>query len=456
VLLAIGLSHGDASLADIQHLEQAVIALPDFPAAVRGAAGDAVAGAVLLATCNRVEIYLDASRFHDAVDAVTGLVASITGWTRQRAAAALIVRVDMAVAPHLFRVGAGLDSMVIGEAQISAQVSAALRQAQRAGFAGPVLNLAFQSAARAAKRVAAETRLHRAGRSLAAAALDTSSGLVPPWGSTSVLLIGTGAYARVVASALVERGVRQVAVYSSSGRQQAFAASRGMRAVAPAEIPQVLACSDLVITCSGIGPRVLTSELLDDALVRDSLAQRDDPLPVVDLALRHDVRREVAVRDDVMVIDLNTIPPASADLSGVAVAGAERIVAEEVHRFHTVVAERRIDPAVSAFRHHVATAVRKELDRVRPRIPPDTLPEVEKAIHRVSQALLHTPTVRAHALARNGNAGAYLDALRTLYGIEVPASGTASGDRRPRHQRRDGRRRRTRRRTSRAVTAVGV
>ena len=231
MLAVLGASHHDLGLTELA-------ALVDDPADLRrrldllaAEPSSALAGAVLLATCNRLEVYLDAERFHDALEAVIDLLAA--GRTdpvvaRDEIAGMLQVRVGTPVAAHLFAVASGLDSMVVGEAEISGQVAAALRHAQAAGSVTPSLNLLFQSASRTAKRVASSTGLGAAGRSVASVALDVAETWVGNWDAATVLLIGTGSFARVIVAALRSRGCRQIRVFSASGRADEFATDRAI------------------------------------------------------------------------------------------------------------------------------------------------------------------------------------------------------------------------------------
>jgi glutamyl-tRNA reductase len=414
VLAVIGASHHDLELADLERLS----AGPELQAALgelAGRPGSSVSGWVLLATCNRLEIYLDTVQFHDAIDDVVDLVATAARLPRSEVSGLLQVRAGSPVAAHLFGVAAGLDSMVVGEAEISGQVSAALRHAQAGGSATPVLHLLFQSAARAAKRIATHTELGAAGRSVATVALELAERRVGPLADTSVVLIGTGAYARVVAAALRDRNCFRVAVYSRSGRQAAFAARRGLRAVTTAELPRVLADSGLVVSCSGTGTTVL-----DAALVGPLLAERGRPLCVVDLALHQDVPTEVRQLAGIEVIDLTTTAALAAEgASGPAVSAAAELVLQAVSDFERDLAARRLEPAVIALREHVTGTVQRELARLLSRVPPEVAAEVEHAAHRMTRSLLHTPTIRARMLARSGDETDYLRALHTLFGIDV-------------------------------------
>jgi glutamyl-tRNA reductase len=413
VLVVIGASHHDVDLADLEKLS----APEELSGALRALVaqdGSPVDGFVCLTTCNRVEAYLDAARFHDAVDEVVAAVATATGIPADRVSDLLQVRAGSQVAAHLFQVASGLDSMVVGEAEISGQVAGALRRAQAAGDATPMLNRLFQSAAHLAKRVATDIDLGAAGRSVASVALDIAQDRLGPLAGRDVLLIGTGAYARVVASALAERGCERVSVFSASGRQARFAARRGLRAVREGDLPGLLARCDLVVTCSGTG-----HQALDPVLVRSALTGRDSALCMVDLALHQDVPDAVRQLPGVHVIDLRTAADAAGNAPAQAVRAAEQQVVQAVTAFEAELAARELDPAVVALRNHVTTAVRREMDRLLTRVPPEVAPEVERAAHRMTRSLLHTPTVQARMLARSGDAADYLRALHTLFGIDL-------------------------------------
>lgn len=411
VLVLLGASHRDVDLATLERLatdprlEASLLALaapPDSP----------VTGVVVLATCNRLEVYLDLTRFHDGVEAVVAAVAAGCGRPAAEVAALLRVRVDAEVARHLFRVAAGLESMVVGESQISGQVGDALARAQAAGCVSSALHLLFQNAAHTAKRVASDTELHAAGRSVAAAAVALAEQATAPG---DVLLIGTGAYARVVAAVLKDRGHADVAVYSPSGRQRLFAEPRGLRPVDAADLPRLLRDRRLVITCSGRGETVLTP-----ALVSAAAQDNEDPLIIVDLALKPDVPGEVRALPRVEVIDLGVVAASTAGASEDAVDAAERLVEEGVAEFERLLADRRLSPAIVALRAHVTTTIQHEIDRLLPRIPPEAADEVRQAAHRITRALLHQPSVQARTVARTGDPADYLRAVHLLFGIDVP------------------------------------
>jgi glutamyl-tRNA reductase len=441
VLALLGASHRDVDLATLERLatdprlEESLLALAARPESP-------VTGIVVLATCNRLEVYLDLDRFHDGVEAVVSAGAEHSGLPATDVAAQLRVRVDADVARHLFRVAAGLESMVVGESQISGQVSDALGRAQAEGCVSSGLHLRFQTAAHLAKQVASDTELHAAGRSVAAAAIDLAEAAAidlagaafvaqeaaatapaqqaataeqPPVRDGGVLLIGTGAYARVVAAVLRDRGRADVAVFSPSGRQHLFAEPRGVHPAVADELPGLLRQCRLVVTCSGRGQTVLTRRLVEPAL-----ADRETPLIIVDLALKPDVPDEVRALPGVRVIDLADVAAGAAGASEDAVDAAERLVDEGVAEFERLLADRRLSPAVVALRSHVTTTIQREIDRLLPRIPAEAADEVRQAAHRITRALLHQPSVQARTVARTGDPADYLRAVHLLFGIDVP------------------------------------
>lgn len=425
MLMVLGASHHDLELTQLERLSASTGLLNAALSDLRSLPDAAVSGAVALATCNRLEIYLDVERFHDAIDAVTQRVAELAGMEPAVVANLLKVRVGAPVAAHLFTVAAGLDSMVVGEAEISGQVSRALTAAHAAGITTPVLNSLFQSAARTAKQVTTHTGLGSAGRSVASVAIDIAATALPGaadaplptrLASTTCLIIGTGAYARVVAVALKARGCTRLQVFSPSGRADSFAATHSAEVVPAAQFADAIGKADLVVACSGT-----TGGVLDVGTVTAALAGRAQLLPVVDLALRPDVSAGVRALPGVRVIDLHTVADGAAPEHREAIAAAQDVVIAAVAKFEDDQAIRTLDPAVVALRQHVSVAVEKEMARLRTKYDSEVAAEVERAMHRVTQSLLHTPTLRARELARNGDGAGYLQALHTLFGIELPA-----------------------------------
>lgn len=413
MLVMLGVSHHQVSLAT---LEQLAAEPTDLAAALAGLAqspDSPIRGVVQLATCHRLELYLDATRFHDAVDAVSALLTP-------ELADAMTVRVGTGVVTHLFAVAAGLESVVIGESEIAGQVARALDQAPGSS---PELHRLFQQALQAARTVAAQTRIGAAGRSVATVALDAAAQRLGSLCDRSVLMIGTGAFARVVAGALRARGVTELTVLSPSGRAAAFARTHGARALDRSELPELLGTVDLVVTASGHGP------VLDAAVVAAACAARSRELVMVDLALPHDLPAAVRQLTGVAVIDLDTVAGSAVAPANEERAAAERIITDAVERFESTSAERTADPVVIALRQHVLGAADSELDRLRRKYSDEVAADLQRSLHRVTHALLHQPTMRAKQLARDGSAEDYLSALHTVFGIDLRAQDSAEPER---------------------------
>ncbi len=413
MLMVLGASHHDLGLTQLDQLTGGSETLGHALVSLCRREDSAVSGVVVVATCNRLEIYLDAARFHDAIDEVTGAVALASGVPADEVSTLLKVRVGAPVVAHLFTVASGLDSMVVGEAEIGGQVARALRDAQAAGTATPAINLLFQHAARTAKKVATDTGVGAAGRSIASVALDIASGTVALDGARA-LVIGTGAYARVVAAELRSRGCSALSVFSPSGRASGFADRHRAVPVEPGKLADAVAGVDIVVTCSGTSAETLTPEVLTAAVAR-----RETPLPVIDLALHSDVSGAARAVPGLRVIDLNTVSEQVDPAHLAAVGAAHDIVIAGVSDFEDRMAVRKLDPAIVALRQHVSVAVEKEMARLRAKYPADVAADVELTLHRLTQALLHTPTMRAGELARTGDTADYLQALHTLFGIDL-------------------------------------
>lgn len=424
MLAVIGVSHHDVELSQIDRLSNSPTLLASL-AALPERHPSAVAGVVTVATCNRLEVYLDTRRFHDAVDEVIEVIATSSGLAHDEVSTILRVRVGPDAVTHLFEVVAGMDSMVVGETEVSGQAARALKAARRAGATSPALEMLFQNAAHVARRIATEVPLRASGRTTADAALALAARTAGRLDAASVLLVGTGAYARVAAAALRDAGCPAVLVFSASGRQYQFAADRGLAAIGRDELADTLAQADLVIACSGEGERVLGVGLVEAAV-----RARSRPLCLVDLALRRDVDEAVRRVPGVAVIDLEDAAQAAGPAPAEAIESAMRHIGDAVRTFERSIAERRMDPAIIALREHVTATVEREMERLLGCIPQDRTDladQVRLSGHRLTRALLHTPTVQAKVLASKGEAYAYVRGLHSLFGISVEMDGADPG-----------------------------
>ena len=391
MLLSLVASHHDLDLAVLERLSSDVHAVGRE--LVR--ASTPVTGAVVLATCNRFELYLevdDVDQTPAALAAASQAVATRSGYAPDEVLTHLRPLTGNAAGEHLFAVASGLESMVVGEREIAGQVRRALTTARRDGTTTSALESLFQAASRVSRAVESETGLGAAGRSVVGVALDIAERGLVPWSEVSCVLVGTGSYAGATLAALKARGCTDVRVYSPSGRASQFASARGQ------------------------GPDAAGAVLQVDALAAARARVDARPLTVVDLALRHDVDPGVRHLPGVRLVTLHTVAE-HAPAEHAAVESARRIVVSAADAYEADQRVREWNPAVVAQR----TRVLGGLEAALAALPEDARDErAERSLRRRTRSTLHGPTVRAREAARAGDAVAYAAALAELAAIEVP------------------------------------
>ncbi len=424
-LLVVGVNHRSAPS---RVLDQVALT-PDEAEGLSAdlAASDVVAEAMVLATCNRVEVYADVTRFHPAVTAVAELMAKWTGCDRATLIEHSYVHFDSAAVAHLFSVAAGLDSMVVGEAQILGQVRACLLRGQDCGTAGRVLNGVGQRALRAGKRVHAETGIDRSGVSVVSVGLDAAADVLGDLAGRRVLVVGAGSMGALAASTLVARGAGGVLVANrtTAVAERVAAGIPGGRALDLAGLPAALAEVDLAICCTGAQDSVID---LDLARAARAAVPEEQVLVLLDLALPHDVAPEVGELPGVVRIDLASLAALPATAASEAdVRAARAIVAEEVEACLAAVAGQTVEPVLVSLRAHVGGVLDAEMDRLRLRLTgldSAAIAEVERSMRRAMASLLHLPTVRMKQLAAEPGGDRYAEALSALFDLDpsLPAA----------------------------------
>ncbi|MDO4243853.1 MAG: glutamyl-tRNA reductase [Actinomyces sp.] len=320
---------------------------------------------------------------------------------------------------ELFATAAGLESMVVGEREIAGQLRRALAVAAQEGTVTGGIARAVEHASSASRRVARETGLAGAGRSVVDVGIALASPYLPALPDTRVLVAGTGAYAGATVSSLRRHGVTDIRVHSRSARAESFARKRGLRAVALEELPGALGQADLVVTCRGLDAPVLSRELVAGVLADRPPARGD--LVVLDLALTRDVEESAGDLPGIVLIDLPAVQRGVPEAQASQVEAARAILDEELELYERVLSGRRMDPVVRTLRSHVEGVVEEEIAR----LPVDGLVEVDeaaRALRRVAARLLHLPTVAARTAGEQGRAQAYLDALELVVGSSAAAA----------------------------------
>lgn len=371
-------------------------------------------GAVVLATCNRFEAYLDVddpvtAGATLAAHATVETMAAATGVDADELRGAVTVLDGAEAARHLFAVSSGLDSLVLGEDEIAGQVRRALASARSTGTTSGALEQLFQEATRTSRGVKAATSIGGAGRSMVRLALDLAATRVTGWADTTVLLLGTGRHAATAVRALRDRGARDIRVVSRSGRAAPFAARHGITAAA--DLRNAAAEAAVIVAC--------TTDLV--------LRPDDLPVPgrrlVIDLGLPRNVDPAVAEIPGVELLDLELIRRHAPVERIPDAEAAHDMVRSAATRF---IAGAEVEPAIVALRRHVLGILEDEVERSRAR---GEDPETERALRHFAGVLLHEPSVRARDLASEGRAADFEAALDAMFGLRVDPAEPAAVER---------------------------
>jgi glutamyl-tRNA reductase len=424
-LLAVGVSHQTAPLA---LLEQFAMTADDRVKALHELVeSDHVSEAVVLATCNRIEVFAEVERFHGGVTDVSRVLARQAGATVEELSPYVTVHYEDQALTHLFSVAAGLDSMVVGETQVLGQLRAAYALAREEGTVGRALHPVAQRALRVGKRVHSETGIDKAGASLVSVALDRVETRTGSLRDRVVLVVGAGSMGALAATTLARRGAAVVVSSRTEATAARLADSVGGRMAQLSRLPQELAEADVLVTCTGASGLVVGTDVVAGALAD----RAGRPLVVVDLALPRDVDPDVAALPGVHVVDLALLQgerasgTAGPDAVGAAdVAAARALIETETALLRVERQAAEVAPTVSALRSQAAGVVDAELLRLSGRLPDldaRARAEVARTVHRVVDKLLHEPTVRVKELAAAPGGTDYAGALRALFGLGIDA-----------------------------------
>ena len=436
-VLVVGLSHKGTPLATLERAALSGDALDKLLHDVSRA--DDVAGALVLSTCNRVEIYAEVDKFHGAVAAICELLSRHSQVPPADLTPFLYVHYQDRAVQHLLAVACGLDSMVIGESQILGQLRQALHLARERGILGRALSDLGSLALRAGKRAQSQTSIGAAGASLVSVGLQVATGHLEgnvaaggegPSSPTAtglagkrVLVVGAGAMSGLTVASVARAGAAGLTVASRTlQRAQRLAASAGGRAAEMSDLVAEIAAADLVVTCAGASGHVITADM-----VAAAMRQRSAGLVLLDLAMPRDVDPAVAEVPGVTVTDLATLAAdghPAFDPGEREIGEVRRIMAEELASHMSARRAAAVTPTVVALRAKAAKVVDAEMARLAGRLDrPDVaaMDEIAKSMRRVTDKLLHDPTVRIKELAGSPGADTYEDALRVLFDLDPAA-----------------------------------
>jgi glutamyl-tRNA reductase len=428
-LFLIGVSHRTAPVDLREKL--------DFSSRDVGAAVEALvtrssaAESVVVSTCNRSEIYIASTDAEHAREEVIAFLSEYHQLPRDVFMPHLFAHRDMAAARHLFRVAAGLDSLVVGEPQILGQVKDAFQAAAARHCTGPLLSKTFHWAFGVGKRVRTETALGEGAVSVSFAAVALARKIFGLLEGRRVLVIGAGEISALTAQHLHSQGVAEIVITSrTAAHADALAAQVRGRTVPWAQMRRAIAAADIVVTATGSQRPIITREDVQAVTGR----RRTEPLFFIDVAVPRDVDPAVSEFEQVFlynVDDLQGIVQENLERRGAEIAHAEAIVAEEVARFTVWQRSRRAIPTVVALRQRFDDIRRAELQRLEPRLslPADARARVEEVTRLIVEKLLLEPTEQLKALPDEETQAAYTEAVNRLFrlGDDPPSLEASAG-----------------------------
>ena len=369
--------------------------------------------AVVLSTCNRTEVYVAGEADGIGTHADRALL-ELAGSGAPALAPAAYRLADESAALHLFRVAAGLDSMVPGEGEILGQV----RDAFEAGSPGPLLGRTFRMALRAGRRARVETAIGESPASIPAAAAALAEQVFEGLAGRGVVLVGAGRTSELTARNLHSRGATISVVANRTPEHAArLAGSLGARPAAIEDLALVLVEADVVVSSTSAPGFVLTADSLAPVL----RARRGRPILIVDLAVPRDVEPSLGTIDGCFLYDVDALEGVvAATLEGRRSGSvhAERIVSEEAERFRVWRASLAVVPAIASLRAHAEKIRTAELARLEGRLADGDRDLVETLTAQMVNKLLHLPTVRLKEAAVTADGLLYADVVRHLFGLD--------------------------------------
>jgi glutamyl-tRNA reductase len=421
-LAVVGVSH---HTAPVEVRERFAYLEDEVTRALQGLrAASGVEEAVLLSTCNRTEVYLYPVLDPEAVESATRMLAEKAGPLSRPASAYLYAHEDLDAVRHLFRVASGLDSLIMGEAEIQGQVRDAYHRVSSMDatppFAGPVLNRLFQTALSVGGRVRSDTALGEGAASVASVAVQLAKKVFGSLGERRVMVLGAGSTAELVVDALRREGATDVVVVNRTEERASDLAQRLQgRALRLQDLSAALRDVDIVLTSTAAPHAVLRPATFHEAFPNGP----SRPLLIVDIAIPRDVDPVLGQEPNVFLYnidDMRRLVDETLERRREAVVAAEAIVSDHARQFLDWYASLEVVPVIRALREQGDRARSVELERLLSRLPlgSDEREAVADFSQRLLNKFLHQPTVRLREGAANGRAAELIKALRYLYGLD--------------------------------------
>ncbi|QPK83468.1 glutamyl-tRNA reductase [Corynebacterium qintianiae] len=416
-VLVVGMSHRSAPVALLERLSMDDSVQTETTTAL--VSQPSLSEAMIISTCNRLEVYAVTNSFHSGVEDVLNVLAETSGVEEAELRSYLYVRYADAAAEHMMTVASGLDSMVVGEQQIIGQVRASYQDATYRGTVGPGLHSLAQSALHTGKRVHTETDIDDAGASMVTLALDEAMDImdIDSFAGKTALVLGAGAMASLAATHLGKRGVNNLIIANRTRSRAERLAEHSREAGVPAEVVDfnaragALARVDIAVSATASDEFTITAEDISG------------PVMLADLSLPRDIDDAVVERDGVHLVNIEYLHERMREgdsKDSRSRQAAEAIVAEEVSNFSSRQRVREVGPAVAQLRKAASAVTDGELERLRTRVPDlseDDFEQVSRAVRRVVDKILHTPTVKIKELAATAETVSVETAIEELFGL---------------------------------------
>jgi len=411
-VLVVGLNHRSAPLEVLESLSVPEASMPKALHDLAGRPG--LSEAVVLSTCQRLEVYAVAGRYHAAVSEIRNFMAEWSGLAPEEFTSYCYEFHEVSAVAHLFKVAAGLDSALIGETEILGQVGGAWEAARDEGVTGPVLSILFRHALEAGKRVRTETAIARGTTSLSQAAVHLARESLGSLRGRRAVVVGAGSMGQAVCSALSSCEVASVTVLNRTlSRAEALAERHGGKALPLGELGPALAQADVAFFATASAGTILSPA---------ELAGSDERrLVVVDLALPRDVHPGVGSVPGVELLDIDALSAhaeAAMRSRRAELPAANLILAEEIQRYEERAAERHVAPLVAAIHERAEEVRQAELRRFASKLAgldEASYKTVEALTAQIVAKLLHEPTVKLKAAAGSPTGEALAEAARQLF-----------------------------------------
>jgi glutamyl-tRNA reductase len=417
-LLLVGVSHRTAPIELRERLDFSARGVDRALTALAGS--DVHREATIVSTCNRVELYVGCDEPDAARAAIQLFLSEFHGIPGEQLAPHLYSKTGRDAVAHLYRVAAGLDSLVMGEPQILGQVKEAFGVASQLGCTGPLLNKLFHSAFATGKRVRSETALAEGAVSVSYAAVELARKIFGNLKGRTVVVIGAGEMGKLTAVHMQSQGIGRLIITSrTAAHASALAQSIGGTAMPWEALSTTLVEADILITATGASAPIISRALIAQTMK----ARRQKPLFIIDIAVPRDVEADAGDLEQVFLYnidDLQAVVQENISKRGTEASDAEKIIAQEVGRFTAWLNSRGAVPTIVALRQRFEAIRQSELRRLEPKmasLPPEARARVDEITRLIMEKLLINPTEQLKSASDANTVATYSDALTRLFDL---------------------------------------